>query len=161
MRTPLADYYAILGVARSASEEDLRRAFRALALEHHPDRAGPESTTTFQAIAEAYAVLSEPAARANYDASVATYRQTTLTAFQQVEDYLAATRILSQQIIKQQQAVDSSKQYLDLEMQRYQMGVDPYIDVTVAQTTLLGNQQTLATLQVQVATASVELVQRR
>lgn len=96
---------------------------------------------------------------ATYNANVATYRQTTLTAFQQVEDYLAATSILSTQIIKQRQAVDSSKQYLDLEMQRYQMGIDPYLDVTVAQTTLLSNQQTLASLQVQVATASIELVQ--
>ena len=52
--------------------------------------------------------------------------QTVLTAFQQVEDYLAATRILSQQIIKQREAVDASQEYLDLEMGRYQAGIDPY-----------------------------------
>ena len=96
---------------------------------------------------------------AEYNADVATYRQTVLTAFQQVEDYLAATRILSQQIIKQREAVDASQQYLDLEMGRYQSGIDPYIDVTIAQTTLLSNQQSLTTLNVQETTAAVELIQ--
>jgi NodT family efflux transporter outer membrane factor (OMF) lipoprotein len=96
---------------------------------------------------------------AEYNADIASYRQTVLTAFQQVEDYLAATRILSQQILKQQQAVQSSQQYLDLEMNRYQSGIDPYIDVTIAQTTLLSNQQSLTTLSVQETVASIELVQ--
>ncbi|MGB7189589.1 MAG: efflux transporter outer membrane subunit [Acidobacteriaceae bacterium] len=94
-----------------------------------------------------------------YNADVATYRQTVLTAFQQVEDYLAATRILSQQTLKQQEAVDSAKEYLTLEMSRYQTGIDPYIDVMVAQTTLLADQQTLTTLHMQQMTASIELVQ--
>ena len=96
---------------------------------------------------------------AEYNSDVATYRQTVLTAFQQVEDYLAATRILSEQILKQRQAVQSSQEYLDLEMYRYQTGVDPYIDVTIAQTTLLNNQQSLTTLSVQETVASIELVQ--
>ena len=94
-----------------------------------------------------------------YNADVATYRQTTLTAFQQVEDYLAATRILSQQILKQQAAVDSAQQYLNLEMGRYETGIDPYLDVMIAQTTLLSDQQTLAALHIEEMTASVELIQ--
>ncbi len=94
-----------------------------------------------------------------YNADVATYRQTVLTAFQQVEDYLAATRILSQQILKQQEAVDSAQQYLKLEMGRYQTGLDPYIDVMVAQTTLLSDQQTLASLYVEEMNAAIELIQ--
>jgi NodT family efflux transporter outer membrane factor (OMF) lipoprotein len=94
-----------------------------------------------------------------YNGDVATYRQTVLTAFQQVEDYLAATRILSEQILKQQQAVDSAQEYLKLELGRYQTGVDPYIDVMVAQTTLLGDQQTLTTLHIQEMNASIELIQ--
>jgi NodT family efflux transporter outer membrane factor (OMF) lipoprotein len=94
-----------------------------------------------------------------YNSDVATYRQTVLTAFQQVEDYLAATRILSQQILKQQEAVDAAKEQLDLEMGRYQEGIDPYLDVTIVQTTLLSNQQTLTTLHVQETTASIELIQ--
>jgi molecular chaperone DnaJ len=63
-----ADHYTVLGVQRSASAGELRRAFRVLALRHHPDRAGPDATTLFQAIAEAYAVLSDPILRASYDA---------------------------------------------------------------------------------------------
>jgi len=96
---------------------------------------------------------------AEYNSDVATYRQTVLTAFQQVEDYLAATRILSEQLIKQKQAVQSSQEYLDLEMNRYQSGIDPYLDVTIAQTTLLSNQQSYTTLAVQQEVAAVELVQ--
>ncbi|HUY82820.1 MAG TPA: efflux transporter outer membrane subunit [Acidobacteriaceae bacterium] len=94
-----------------------------------------------------------------YNADVARYRLTVLTAFQQVEDYLAATRILSQQILKQQEAVDSAKLYLRLEMGRYQTGLDPYINVTVAQTTLLSDQRTLTALQIEQMNASIELIQ--
>lgn len=57
----------MLGVARSASDGDIRRAFRKLALTLHPDRAGPESKAAFQCLAEAYAVLSDPEARARHD----------------------------------------------------------------------------------------------
>jgi NodT family efflux transporter outer membrane factor (OMF) lipoprotein len=96
---------------------------------------------------------------AAYNADLATYRQTSLTAFQQVEDALAATRIYSQQILRQQEAVKSSQQYLDMEMQRYNTGVDPYIDVVTAQTTVLTNQQTLNALQVEEMTSAVTLVQ--
>ena len=84
-----------------------------------------------------------------YNADLATYRQTVLTAFQQVEDALAATRVYSQQILAQQEAVKSAQQFLDLEMQRYQSGVDPYVNVVTAQTTLFNDQVTLNTLQVE------------
>ncbi|MGC2160377.1 MAG: efflux transporter outer membrane subunit [Silvibacterium sp.] len=96
---------------------------------------------------------------ATYNADVATYRQTVLTSFQQVEDYLAATRILSQQVLKQQEAVDSARTYLQLETGRYQTGLDPYIDVMVARTTLLSDEESLAALHVEQMTASIELVQ--
>jgi NodT family efflux transporter outer membrane factor (OMF) lipoprotein len=97
--------------------------------------------------------------KATYNADLAAYRQTVLTAFQQVEDSLAAVRILSQQIRRQQQAVDSSQTFLRLELGRYETGIDPYIDVTIAQTTLLANQQSLATLKIQQMTASVQLIE--
>lgn len=96
---------------------------------------------------------------AQYNASVAAYRQTTLTAFQQVEDSLSATRIYSQQILQQQVAVKSAQEFLDLEMHRYNLGVDPYFNVVTAQTTLLNNQQTLNTLQVSQMISTVQLVQ--
>jgi NodT family efflux transporter outer membrane factor (OMF) lipoprotein len=94
-----------------------------------------------------------------YNADVASYRQTVLTAFQQVEDSLAAVRLLSQQILKQQQAVASSEEALKLEIARYETGVDPYLNVVTVQTTLLGNQETLASLHVQEMTASVQLIE--
>jgi NodT family efflux transporter outer membrane factor (OMF) lipoprotein len=94
-----------------------------------------------------------------YNADVASYRQTVLTAFQQVEDSLASVRILSQQILKQEQAERSSEEVLKLETARYETGVDPYLDVVTAQTTLLNNQQTLANLHVQEMTASVQLIE--
>jgi len=94
-----------------------------------------------------------------YNSDVAGYRQTVLAAFQQVEDYLAAVRILSQQIQQQQQAEQSAQKFVDLETARYETGVDPYINVVTAQTTLLNDQQTLASLHTQEMTASVQLIE--
>ena len=94
-----------------------------------------------------------------YNANLAAYRQSVLTAFQQVEDSLFAVSILSQQILRQQEAVDSSQTFLRLEQARFDTGIDPYINVMTAQTTLLANQQSLAILQVQEMTASVQLIE--
>jgi NodT family efflux transporter outer membrane factor (OMF) lipoprotein len=94
-----------------------------------------------------------------YNSDLATYRQTVLTAFQQVEDAMAATRVYSQQIIQQEEAVKSAQQFLDLEMQRYQSGVDPFVDVVTAQTTLQNDEVTLNSLQVSQMLSTVQLVQ--
>jgi NodT family efflux transporter outer membrane factor (OMF) lipoprotein len=96
---------------------------------------------------------------ATYNGDIAAYRQTVLTAFQQVEDYLAAVRIYAVQIKQQEQAVKSAQESLDLELIRYKTGVDPYIDVVTAQTTVLGDRQTLATVHVEQMTAAVQLVE--
>ena len=93
-----------------------------------------------------------------YNSDVAAYRQTVLTAFQQVEDFLAAERILSAQTDKQKEAVASAQQFFDLEYDRYQTGIDPYIDVLTAQNTLLGDQQSLVNLQTQRMTSEVQLI---
>jgi curved DNA-binding protein CbpA len=62
------DYYAVLGVGRDASTVELRRAYRRLARQHHPDRnPEPDSPERFRSLAEAYAVLRDPARRAHYD----------------------------------------------------------------------------------------------
>jgi NodT family efflux transporter outer membrane factor (OMF) lipoprotein len=94
-----------------------------------------------------------------YNADVAGYRQTVLVAFQQVEDALAAVRILSQQMKQQEAAVHSAQRFVDLEMGRYETGIDPYIDVVTARNTLLGNQQSLTSLRTQHMTASVQLIE--
>jgi NodT family efflux transporter outer membrane factor (OMF) lipoprotein len=97
--------------------------------------------------------------RASYDRSVANYRQTVLTAFQQVEDNLASLRILSQELRQQDTAVTSAQRNLQLAMQRYQAGIDPYLNVITAQTTLLTNQQTAVNLRRDQMTASVQLIE--
>jgi NodT family efflux transporter outer membrane factor (OMF) lipoprotein len=81
-------------------------------------------------------------ARAGYDATVAAYRQTTLSAFQQVEDNLAALRILDQESQQQRRAVESAQESLRLFTNRYRGGVDNYLQVITAQTVTLSNQRT-------------------
>ena len=61
----MKDLYATLGVTRSATAEDIKLAYRRLAMQHHPDRGGDQAR--FQEIQEAYAVLSDPQQRAQYD----------------------------------------------------------------------------------------------
>ena len=97
--------------------------------------------------------------RAQYDASVANYRQDILVAFQQVEDNLAALRILSEQIQQQGEAVKSAQRVVTLATDRYRLGIDPYLNVIVAQASLLSNQQTDVSLRVQQITASVQLME--
>jgi NodT family efflux transporter outer membrane factor (OMF) lipoprotein len=80
-------------------------------------------------------------ARANYDAAVATYRQTSLTAFQEVEDNLAALRILENEAQQQDQAVASSNDSLHLFTNRYKGGVDTYLQVVTAETIELANER--------------------
>ena len=96
---------------------------------------------------------------ATYNADLAAYRQTVLSAFQQVEDGLAEVRILSKEIQQEQQALDSAQTYLKLEQERYDTGIDPYLDVLIAQTTVLADQQTLNALQVEQMTYAVALVE--
>jgi NodT family efflux transporter outer membrane factor (OMF) lipoprotein len=97
-------------------------------------------------------------ARAQYDANVAGYRQTVLTAFQEVEDNLAALRILAHELDEQNDAVASSQRALSLATERYKSGIDSYLNVITTQTTLLNNQRTAVNLQMQQMTASVELI---
>jgi NodT family efflux transporter outer membrane factor (OMF) lipoprotein len=97
--------------------------------------------------------------QAAHDSSVARYRQTVLTAFQQVEDNLSAIRILAQQAEEQDAAVKSSQRYLNLAQDRYKLGIDSYLNVITAQTTLLVNAQTLVNLRAQQMTATVQLIE--
>ncbi len=94
-----------------------------------------------------------------YNADLASYQETALTAFQQVEDALAATRIYSQQILRQQMAVKDAQDYLNLELVRYDTGVDPYVDVVIAETTLLNSQEMLNAMQVNEMVSAVQLVE--
>jgi NodT family efflux transporter outer membrane factor (OMF) lipoprotein len=97
-------------------------------------------------------------ARANYDASVATYRQTSLTAFQEVEDNVAALRILENEAQQQEQAVTSSRDSLQLFTNRYKGGVDTYLQVITAQTIELANERNVIDIQRRRLDASVLLI---
>ena len=76
-----------------------------------------------------------------YDATVADYRQTVLAAFQQVEDNLAALRVLEREAQQQHEATASAEQSLDLFQTRYEGGVDTYLQVVTWQTAALSDQR--------------------
>jgi NodT family efflux transporter outer membrane factor (OMF) lipoprotein len=95
---------------------------------------------------------------ANYDGTVASYRQTALVAFQEVEDNLAALRILEKESQQQQQATASAEKSLRLFNERYEGGIDNYLQVITAQTVLLTNQRNGIDIQRRRIDASVLLI---
>ena len=98
-------------------------------------------------------------ARAAYDAAVASYRQTVLTAFQNVEDDLATLRILEQQYAVQDQATKSANLAVELTLNQYKAGTVAYTAVVTAQGIALADGQTLLTIRQNRLTASVALIQ--
>jgi len=98
------------------------------------------------------------AARAAYDESVANYRQTVLTAFQQVEDGISNLSTLSQALSTQGAAVEDARKALEIANNRYVGGVTNYLDVITAQTTLLSNQRLETQLLGQQLVSTVYLV---
>ncbi len=97
-------------------------------------------------------------ARALYDASVATYRQTALGAFQDVEDNLAAIRILEQEAQAQQRTVTAAKQVVTVTLNQYKAGTVSYLEVSVAQTTALTAERTAIDVQGRRMAATVLLI---
>ncbi|MBV8069963.1 MAG: efflux transporter outer membrane subunit [Acidobacteriaceae bacterium] len=81
-------------------------------------------------------------ATAGYDSTVANYRQTALTAFQEVEDNLSTLRILEEESAKQHEATLSAENSLELSMNRYKGGLVTYLEVITAQSTALTNERT-------------------
>jgi outer membrane protein TolC len=97
-------------------------------------------------------------AAATHEASVATYRQTVLSAFQEVEDGLSTLRILEQEAVVQAQAVTAARQALELTNNQYKAGTVSYLNVVSAQTTLLSNERSALALLGRRFTAAAELV---
>jgi NodT family efflux transporter outer membrane factor (OMF) lipoprotein len=95
---------------------------------------------------------------AAYDATVATYRQTVLSAFQEVEDDLANLRYLAEEAVQEQEAVVAAQQALTLELQRYRAGTDSYLNVITTQIIALGDQQTAITILQRRMSAAVDLI---
>lgn len=99
------------------------------------------------------------AAKATYDASVATYRQTVLTAFQGVEDALSDLRILEQQAKAEATAVNSTRRAVEATLNQYKAGTVPYTSVITEQTLLLSDQQTALSIQQSRLVDSVALIE--
>lgn len=97
-------------------------------------------------------------ARATYDATVATYRQTVLTAFQEVEDQLAALRILEQEAAVEENTVTDARKLLDVTMNQYKAGTASYLNVISAQATVLTARTTLLQIVGRQMVASATLV---
>jgi NodT family efflux transporter outer membrane factor (OMF) lipoprotein len=96
--------------------------------------------------------------QAAYDATVAAYRQTVLSAFQEVEDDLAALRYLAEEAGQQQEAVVAAEQALVLENARYLAGTDSYLNVITTQTIELTDKQAAVTILQRRMLAAVDLV---
>jgi outer membrane protein, multidrug efflux system len=98
------------------------------------------------------------AARAAYDATIADYRQTVLSAFQDVEDQLSAQRLLGQQFEAESVALKSARRTLEISMTKYKGGVITYLEVAIAQGSALAHEQTVVQLSAQRLAASVSLI---
>jgi NodT family efflux transporter outer membrane factor (OMF) lipoprotein len=98
-------------------------------------------------------------ARAAHDASVATYRQTVLSGFQQVEDEIATLRILEQQAVVEEEAVKAAREAEALTLNQYKAGTVPYSSVITAQTTRLSAEETALTVLSSRLQASVALIE--
>ncbi len=116
---------------------------------------GAASETLFDGGARSAAVAS---ARAIYDQSVANYRETVLTALQQVEDELSSLRILEQQARAEDTAVAAAQHALDVTLNEYRAGTVAYTAVVTEQTILLTDQQAALGVQQSRFVASVALV---
>jgi NodT family efflux transporter outer membrane factor (OMF) lipoprotein len=117
---------------------------------------GPQMTETIFDAGRRRAQVES--AQAGYDATVAQYRQTALTAFQEVEDNLAALRILEQEQSKQHAAVEAAQESVTLTTNRYKGGLVTYLDVVTAQTIALNNETTEVLLLERRLAASVQLI---
>jgi NodT family efflux transporter outer membrane factor (OMF) lipoprotein len=117
---------------------------------------GPALTQTLFDAGARQAVTDQ--AIAAHDATTATYRQTVLNAFAEVEDYLAALRILEQEAVLQADAVKAARQALELTNNQYKAGIVSYLNVVTAQTTLLNNERATVSLLGRRLTAAAQLV---
>ena len=118
---------------------------------------GPSLAQTFFDAGKRRGLTEE--AQAQYDVTVANYRQSVLTAFQNVEDDLAALRILEQEAGEQAAAVGYAERSLQLANNQYQGGITTYLQVITAQAIALSNEVTAVQLKTRRMTASVQLIQ--
>lgn len=115
------DHYATLGVAKNAAPEDIKRAYRKLAAQHHPDRGG--DTARFQEIQQAYDVLSDPDKRAQYDSPAPQMNQFNFgSGFTPFDD------IINQFMRQHRQAIYGTTVAITLEQMAQSQTVEIYIN---------------------------------
>jgi NodT family efflux transporter outer membrane factor (OMF) lipoprotein len=119
--------------------------------------AGPSALFTLFDVGRRRAASDQ--AIAAYDQAVANYRQTVLTGFQQVEDNVAALRILEHEAQVQDKAVTAAQKYLELAITRYKGGVTSYLEVTTAQSAALSDEVTAVNILGRRMVDAVTLVQ--
>ena len=145
----MAQANAQIGVARAAYYPDgyaQRRGRTRRYVDHHlvhlaqppvVRRAGPSGNALRWRTAQGH----RPAIPCRIRSTIANYRETVLTAFQQIEDNLAALRLLSTEIQQQDTAVKAAQRNLAVATDRYRLGIDPYLNVITAQTALLATSR--------------------
>lgn len=117
---------------------------------------GPQlAMTLFNGLQNKYNVVQS---EASYDAAVATYRQTVLTAFKEVEDYLVALHTLGEESALREESVTAARKALKQYTNQYRVGLIGFLDVVTAQTTALNSERTLLTLQQSRLISSVQLI---
>jgi len=127
-----------------------------LAFKNRTWSAGPGISETFFDFGRRKAQVA--GTEAAYDATVAAYRQTVLSAFQEVEDDLSSLRYLAEEAVQQQEAVGASREALELEILRYRAGTDSYLNVITTQIIALQDQQTAITILQRRMSSAVDLV---
>ncbi|WP_413735614.1 efflux transporter outer membrane subunit [Sodalis sp. RH21] len=157
---------AAVGVAQAAYYPDLTLSasggFQSSVLHNlisMPNRVwslGPELSGTLLDFGATKAGVEQ--ARASYDASVASYRQSVLEAFQEVENYLVELSTLEAETAAQQRAAESAQESARVTLNQYQAGMIDYLDVATTQNTSLSQQQNLLSLRSTQWTASVQLI---
>jgi len=150
-----AAYFPTLGLGATGGLESSEIA-TLLALPSHFWSIGPSLVATIFDGGKRRAAKEQ--AVANYDSTVAVYRQSVLTAFQDVEDNLAALKVLADEQRQAADATASADRSLELADNRYRGGVTTYLEVITAQTAALSNQITAADILTRRMTASVLLI---
>jgi NodT family efflux transporter outer membrane factor (OMF) lipoprotein len=124
-----------------------------------PNRLWSVGTSVLETVFDAgFRSAQTEQARASYDANVASYRQTVLTGFKEVEDNLAVLRILEEEARVQDEAVQAARQSVTVSINQYKAGTVNYLDVVTVQTIALNNERTAIDILGRRIAASVLLI---
>jgi NodT family efflux transporter outer membrane factor (OMF) lipoprotein len=150
-----AAYYPTLGLNASGGFESSTLG-KLFSLPSRFWSVGPQLLGTLFDGGQRHAAVEQ--AEANYDATVAGYRESVLEAFQGVEDNLSALRVLAAEATQQVAATNAAEHSLELTRNRYAAGIATYLEVITAQNAAYNNESTTVNLRIRQMTASVNLI---